>query len=351
MPPLARLEPFLLHERSMVRDSVGFHFFESWPDREELAPLVLEACGRYGEEATLNLLSFGCRFPLSSRSLLEALRVLTRSRPPFVEQWVAMAPLALVKGRADLLRSVLSPRAIARLDRRTSFHRETTTELWRRLEGICRKLDFGSAERGEHDEIDDLLEALSAVESRENVAVRILALEEIASSHLRWALVSMAGVMRLPELGEVLVGLLGAADESVARAAAEALARIGSPSTVSAIEARYSGGTRRFRRFALSALKAMKLASSESLLREFATSESDPALRGRIFDALRFHFTKESEELLRKELERPTSWMIPDEIRKALIVFAELRGIATAPLEEGEIYFHIPFVWKDEPME
>jgi hypothetical protein len=348
MPPLARLETFLLHGSSMVRDSVGFHFFESWSNEEELAPLVLEACRRYGEEASLNLLSFGCRFPLSSRSLVEALRALAQSRPPFVEQWVSMAPLPLVKGRMELLRSVLSPRAIARLERRTYFHRETTTELWRRLDGLCRKLDSRAVERGERDEIDDLLEALSALERPESVTAKILGLEEIASSHLRCALVEIAGVMRLSGLGDRLVDLLGVADEPLARAAVQALARIGSTSIVGSIGDRYSAGSRRFRRFALSVLKAIKLESSESLLRNLAGSESHPALRGRIFDALRFQFTDRSEELLRRELEHSSSWMIPDEIRKALFVFAELRGAGAAPPEEREIYFHIPFVWTDE---
>ncbi len=347
MPPLAWLEPFLLHESSMVRDSVGFHFYESWSAEEALSPLVLEACRRYGEEASLNLLSFGCRFPLSSRSLLEALRVLTETRPPFVEQWVSIAPLSLVRGREDLLRSVLSRRAITRLLRRTYFHRETTTELWRRLDGLCRKLDSRAVEPGERDEIDDLLEALSALERRENVAAKVLALED-SPGYLRWALVELPGAMNLPELGETLVELLGSEEDAVARAAAEALARMGSASIVSAIRVRYAESSPRFRRFALSVLKAIKVESSGTLLAALAESESQPALRGRIFDALRFHFTGRSEDLLKRELERPSSWMIPSEIRKALFVFAELRGARAAPLEDREIYFHIPFVSTDE---
>ena len=348
MPPLARLEPFLLHASSMVRDSVGFHFYESWSAEEELAPLVLEACHRYGEEASLNLLSFGCRFPLSSRGLVEALRALTGSRPPFVEQWVSLAPLSLTRGRAELLRSVLSRRAIARLERRTYFHRETTTELWRRLDGLCRKLDARAVAPGERDEIDDLLEALSALERRESVAEKVLTLEE-SPSHLRWALVELSGVMRLSELGGRLVDLLDGED-AIARAAVEALARIGSAAVVSSVGARYASSSPRFRRLALSVLKAIKLDSSGALLRELVESESDPALRGRIFDALRFQFTAESETLLRRELERPSSWMIPEEIRKALYVFSQLRGPegVLEYVEDQEIYFHIPFAPADE---
>jgi hypothetical protein len=333
----------------MVRDSVGFHFYESWSTGEDLAPLILEACQRYGEEASLNLLSFGCRFPLSSRGLIEALRALARSRPPFVEQWVSLAPLSLTRGRAELLRSVLSRRAISRLERRTYFHRETTTELWRRLDGLCRKLDARAVAPGERDEIDDLLEALSALERRESVAKKVLTPGE-SPRHLRWALVELSGVMRLAQLGGSLVELLEDGDDAIARAAVEALARIGSTAVISSIGARYAGGSRRFRRFALSVLKATKIEASGSLLADLLEPESDPALRGRILDALRFHFSDRSEELLRREIEHSSSWMIPGEIAKALYVFAVLRGSPASPplFEEPEIYFHIPFVGPEE---
>ncbi len=269
MPPLVRLEPFLLHRCALVRDSVGFHFFESWSGEAELVPLVLEACRRYGEEATLNLLSFGCRFPLSTRSLLEALRVLTESRPPFVEAWVSLAPLSLVRGRADLLSSILSQRAIARLERRSRFHRETPTELFRRLDSLCRKLGSIDALPGERDEVDDLLEALAAVERPEKVAERILDPEGI-SGDARWALVELAGMMRLTERIEALVDLLGGAEEAVARASVEALSRIGSDAIVSSIAARYGGSSRSFRRFALAVLKRIPRDASEALLRDLA---------------------------------------------------------------------------------
>jgi HEAT repeat protein len=331
-----------------VRDSVGFRFFESWSEEEELAPLVLEACRRYGEEATLNLLSFGCRFPLSTDGLLDALRSLTESRPPFVEQWVSLAPLSLVNGRTELLRSVLSPRAVARLLRRGRFQRETTTELWRRLDALCRKLGSTAVAPGERDEVDDLLEALGASEDRRSVAEGVLALEETAV-HLRWTLVELAGAMKLSELTEPLVGLLGSADERVARASVEALARIGSPVIASSIASRYGASSRGFRRFALSVLKANPHDSSEELLSKLAETEAHPALRARVFDALRFRFTERSESLLRRELERSTSLAIVDEIAKALFVIEALRGRESqAPPPEGDVRFRIPFAWEGE---
>jgi len=157
-------------------------------------------------------------------------------------------------------------------------------------------------------------------------------------------------VMRVAEIAGSLVELLESGEDALPRAAAQALARIGSTAVVSSIGARYETGSRRFRRFALSTLKAIKVEASGLLLADLVETESDPALRGRVFDALRFHFNDRSERLLRRELEDPTSWMIPGELEKALYVFAVLHGrrASPPPSEEPEIYFHIPFAGTDE---
>jgi hypothetical protein len=356
LPPL---QPFLLHEDSMVRDSVGFRFFESWSKDTGLVPLVLEACRTYGEEDTLNLLSFACRFRLDTRGLVESFRALALSHPPFVEQWVASAPLDLVSSRAELTRSLLSTRARARLSRRGTFHHMKPPELWRRLEAVSGRMDERVSEPGDWDEVEDLTEALSVVERRERVLELVSTSRALPSAHFRWAIVDLAGAMELEGAVESLVSLLGEKDDGLGRAAVEALVRIsakGSSSNqcVRRIGDRYPGGSRRFRRFALAALKAIQSEESRALLFTLADSEEDPALRGRIYDGLRFHFSDEAEALLRRELESPTSWMIPEEIQKALSVSSYIRGETDPAVErwrreleargDGEIYFHIPFL-------
>jgi hypothetical protein len=97
----------------MVRDSVIP--FRVW-STEVIRPTSPRGPPALREEASLNLLSFGCRFPLVAK-LVEASER-SPSRPPPVEQWVSMA--ASVKdGRNSEERSL--PRAIARLERRTHF--------------------------------------------------------------------------------------------------------------------------------------------------------------------------------------------------------------------------------------
>jgi hypothetical protein len=354
---LSRLRPFLLHEDSMVRDSVAFAFFESWSKDPDLVPLVLEACGRYGEEDTLNLLGFGYRFRLDARGLVESLRALTAGHPPFVEQWVASAPLDLLSSRAELARSVLSPRAMARLSRRERFRGMKAPDLWRRIEALSAMDDRGY-QRGDWDEIEDLIEGLSALAKRDWLLERLAAVPDLPPGHLRWAIVDLIGASSLETAVDGLVDLLEYEDDGLGRASVQALARTVSGSRVSdcvrVIRNRYRDGSRRFRRFALALLKAIQSEESRTLLRALVDLETDPALRGRIFDAVRFHFDDESETLLREELARPTSWMISEEIEKALFVSARIRGEADpdgdrwrrelAARGDTEIYFHIPFL-------
>ena len=45
-----------------------------------------------------------------------------------------------------------------------------------------------------------------------------------------------------------------------------------------------------------------------------------------IFDALRFHFTEDAAALMREEIREPSSWMLDDELKKALYVNAQILG-------------------------
>jgi hypothetical protein len=348
------LKGFLVHEDGLVRDSVSFRFFDSWSKDGDLAPLTLEACRRFGEEATLNLLSFGCRFYLSSRGLVDALRALAESHPPFVEQWVSLAPIELVEARSDLVRSVVSFRTRTRLQRRTSFRRMVAAELWRRLDALSRRLDSRAAGPRDWDEREDLVEAVAAVERKEAVCERTARLQEVDSPYFRGALVELAAAMDPQGAPELLVALLGSPDEGLARVAARALAKCEEAAVVRCIRMRYPTDSRRFRRLALRVLRALPSSESERVLHQILESEHDPAHRGRIFDGLRFRFSPESSELLRRELEEKSSAMIGKEIRKALYVFDRILGADEsrwrsyrAELDargEAEVYFHIPFL-------
>jgi hypothetical protein len=322
--PNEALKRFLLHEEPLVRDLVTYYFHESWSLDEGLIPLVLEAYRRFGEEAAHFSLGHARRFPLNTSSLLESALALERSQPPCVEDWLARAPLPLVESHENLLRSVLSFSARARVERRRSLQKMSTTELWQRLSLLASDFDTPRFELEHWEQVEDLIEALTTKETRQAVVEKFQELERNKSFLLQWALIGLAGSMNLYEVSRPLVELLGHDDDALAEAASAAIGRLGSPSCLSLLDARYRKGSFGFRLYAIGALQAMKLPSSETLLRGLVDEEDDPALRGRIFDALRFHFTEAAGAMMQSELREPTSFMLPDELEKALFVHARI---------------------------
>lgn len=324
--PNESLKGFLLHDDSLVRETVAYYFHESWSQDEALIPLLLEGCRRFGEEPTFVTLGLGTRFPVSANALLEAVSELERSQPPFAEDWLARAPLELIASHEDLLRNVLSFSATARIERRRALMDMTTSDLWQKLSAYAAHFDESGFERDQWSQLEDLLETVSMRASRQSVLEKIRELDRIASPRYKRSLIELAAAMKLYEVTRILVDLLGDADDTLAEAAVDALGRLGVLVSVRMIEERYEKGSWAFRLYAIGALQTVKFVHSEAVLRSLLDKEDDPALRGRIFDALRFHFSEEVSELMRDEIHEPTSWMLPDELKKALFVHAQVLG-------------------------
>ena len=357
--PNEELRQFLLHDDIMVRESVAFYLFESWSPDDALIPLVLEGCRRYGEESSFNLLGFARRFRFSTGALLDAVQELERSQPPHVEEWLGRAPLGLIQSHEDLLRTVLSLNTMARIERRRAFAGMSTTELWRRLTATAHRFDAQGSDREEQHELEDVKEALATRETQPAVLEKVRELDQLPGHCLKTCLIELAGAMRLHELTRVLVERLGDPDDDeLAEAAAASLARLGAPSVVRQIREQYPDRPWDFRLFALGALQAIKTESAETTLRALLEIEDDPALRGRIFDALRFHFTQEAAARMREEIRERSSWMLDDELKKAFHVNAVILGRDDPEAEawvfddddvaEDGILFHIPVMDFDE---
>ena len=352
VPPVPNevLKRLLLHEEPLVRELVTFYFHESWSLDEGLIPLVLEGYRRFGEESSFFSLGHATRFPLNTCSMLESVMELERSHPPFVEEWLTRAPLTLIESHEELLRNVLSFSAHTRVERRRGLRQMSTTELWQRLSRLARQFEKSGFGLDHWQQFEDVLEALTAREARQAVVEKFRELDGMKNFILRRALIGLAGSMKLYEVTRSLVDLLGDHSDEVAEAASEALGRLDSPACLRLLDARYREGSFGFRLYAIGALQAMKFPSSEALLRGLIDVEDDPALRGRIFDALRFHFTEAAGAMMQSELREPTSWMLPDELEKALFVHARILGRKDHPPGNADedhdwdsgIFFHIP---------
>jgi hypothetical protein len=346
------LRRFLLHDDIIVRESVAFYLFESWSTDDDLIPLVLEGCRRFGEESSLTTLGFASRYPWSTGALLDAVQELERSHPPYLEDWVACAPLPLLHSHVELLRSVLSLPARARIERRQKLSTMTANALWRKLVEVAHRIDASGSDHERRYELRDIEEAFASRVSREAILERLRQLDRMPGHRLELCLIELAGINALHEFVPNLVERLGDPDDTVADATADALARMGGSLATRLIRKQYRTRPWDFRLYAIGVLQAIKTRASETTLRSLLEHEDDPALRGRVFDALRFHFTDEAAALMRQEILEPTSWMLDDELKKAVYVNSRLLGRDDPEAEawvhdenflvDESILFHIP---------
>lgn len=346
------LKQFLLHEDMMVRECVAYYFFESWSDDDDLIPLVLEGCRRYGEEASFSTLQLARRFRFSTAALLDAVQELERSQPPYVESWIGRAPLSLIQSHEDLLRTVLSLGTVARIERRRVFSQMSTTELWRKLTATAHRADVQGTSPTDEELLVDLKEAIASRESRQGIAEKVRDVDQLPGYWLKVCMLELAGAMKLLEVTRTVAHQLAGEDDDLAETAATALSRMGGDGVVHYVQDHYADKPWAFRLHAIGALQAIKTGKAEATLCALLEIEEDPALRGRLFDALRFHFSEGAAKLMRDEIVDPTSWMLDEELKKALYVNAKILGRDDPQAEEwvldddaissDGILFHIP---------
>lgn len=215
---------------------------------------------------------------------------------------------------------------MARIERRRAFSAMSTTELWRRLTAVAHRVDAQGFDREEQHELDDLKEALANRETRQAALEKVRELDQISGHCLKISFIELAGAMGLHELTRILVECLDNPDDELADAAAKSLSRVAAPWVVPRIREQYRDRSWDFRLFAIGALQPIKTRIATTTLHALLEIEDDPALRGRLFDALRFHFTQEAAARMREEIRESSSWMLDDELKKALYVNAVVLG-------------------------
>ena len=149
------------------------------------------------------------------------------------------------------------------------------------------------------------------------VLEKVRELDQLPGRCLKTCLIELAGAMKLHEAAHVLVECLGDPDDDeLAEAAAKSLSRLGAPSVVRQIRTQYPDKPWDFRLFAIGALQPIKTGGAETTLQALLEIEDDPALRGRIFDALRFHFTRGAAACMRAEIQEPAHGCSPMSSKK-----------------------------------
>ena len=102
------LKPYLLDDDPRVRTAVARYFDEGWFQDEELVPLILEACERFGYPDSISSLACCHHLPLASTTFERTLQLLVEANHDnaamHLSGVVATDPVDLLRKHEVLLR-------------------------------------------------------------------------------------------------------------------------------------------------------------------------------------------------------------------------------------------------------
>jgi hypothetical protein len=331
----SRVKPFLLHADTLVRRNVAAYFRESLSQDKELIPLVVEACGKYGEAGNPAGLEAARHFRQSYPSVSLVLERLERAEDE-----------TIVHAMNNILRAMSAPVFFlcqGRLMRAPQVFPSTRNTLHRRL-GIWNRPPgrlvsaferLIEEARGE-DELNsdltqrtlagDLVDALVPYEEPSSKFL-IERLAHCSGETDRGILfvIDLLGKRRIQSAIPAIIECFRIDSEHFARHAAEALIRIGDEEAIQHLRERmpYEDGC--FRNRATRTLTGLKHLESEWLLLDLLEAERDLALKALYGHGLCCHYSIRGEALIRRVISRSA----PEDARRlkiGLLVTSIIRG-------------------------
>lgn len=303
------LKGFLLHPRESVRDFVSEYFSDARDAGEDLMPLVLEACERYGDEHNLLALCNAKRFALNEASLRDVLGRLANSADTnaiFNLNWIVrFAPVGLLTAMQNEVFGTLhlAPSTADRIRRRQKFAQRSGDDLWQALQQFSRKADAKKTDEPiDQSYANDLVEALAPwnVPDTQTLCDLLVALEP-QEVWLEIFLADLAGARKLREAVPALVRKLGNESDYLVQSAGDALVDIGDPEALRLICQTYAQETWDFRLCAACVPGRIKRPESEVAILAMLATEEDVTIRTYLCSGLCDLFSPRCIEMGRKE--------------------------------------------------
>jgi SEC-C motif len=313
MLPPDRLKPFLLHEDRHLRDAAAQYFGESWSQDPELAPLILQACDRYGQRENLRSLSYLDHLALTEPALDQALEHLSRadgdSAAGHLSRAVAAAPVELVRAREQVIlgNPRLTEESAAFLRHRLDLSTWTGEKLWQELRDFSRRsADAEHAGDIDHAYADALIDSLARHPVPDAATVcsllRQFGTEDVdpADGWLEAFLVDLAGARRLREAVPMLVDKFHIDTDYLLERCMEALGRIGDPEASRLIRQAWPTAPEPFRFWSSGVPGRIKHEESEDALLAMLEKESDRTIRTMLGMGLCSLFSERGVEVVRR---------------------------------------------------
>lgn len=279
-----KIKPFMCHKDVMVREAASGYFAKSFDRDPQLMPLVLESCGRYGEQENLVLLSHGSRFRQTESTLQVVLDRLSRTR-----NRNALVHYNEILAGADVH---LLERMLPRIEETRNILLETSSAIDIRLrnaacdsETLLHELFAYSGETahiglGEFD-FSYGIWIVDELARRDDFDENVLTWldDEIYNAHDELYAIMLAGRVQIDGAVPVLIDHLRTAGEVHQDYAARSLVRIGTEEVITRLRGHYDEEDRYFRIYVAGIMGDIKLAASEEALLEVFPDEEDATVK------------------------------------------------------------------------
>lgn len=335
------LKPYLLDDDPWVRRAVARYFDEGWSQDDDLIPVILDACDRFGYRDNVSSLACCRHLPLTPTTFERALHLLAEATHDnaamHLSRVVANAPVDLLRKHEA---AVLGNEHLLEDDRMSIQHRLdfmswSGERLWQELQKRASQYDK-SDEWSDGDSIseDAVLDALAHHDVPDTETIcRLLADTTITGSWLEMFLVDLAGSRRLTETIPVLLEMLRDADGSLPENCPPTLARIGHPEIVRRIRGSYPAASWSFKNLSVTVLGEIKHPESEDAILACLEEEDDIEIRTELCHSLCRLFSEGGVEVVRRQIrDGYHEWIVC--LEEALLPVAQVLGIELPEAEQ-----------------
>jgi HEAT repeat protein len=301
---------FLLHEKQSVREFVSEYFEDSWDEGEDLLPLVLEACQRYGDKKNGMVLVRAERFGVNHESLPGVLARLENARDEntihHLNSMIVHAPVEILTAHeAEILQCHrVHSKTKERIRRRREFSGQSADDLWAALQRFSEESkDAKHVGEIDHSYADDLIETLADRDlPNARVIFDLLVSPEVEEEWLEIFLIDLAGARKVSEAIPALVGKLRIDTDYMLERASDALARIGDPEAARQISQTFAQESWTFRLYTSDLLGEIKHPESEEAILALLPGEEDLTIRTNLCFALCKLFSERGIQTVKDEI-------------------------------------------------
>ncbi len=341
------LKPYFLHEDEPVRNVVVEYFADSWCRDEDIVPMIIQACDRFGEEENICGLNACRRFPIAEQAFLDLVARFSSvteitgmagvNASYHLNRAIATAPVGLlIQHETAVLESPhQTKKTMDFIQHRREFAGWSAQQLWAELQDYARRSeDKKYANDINHAYVDALVEALAPYDVPDATTLcTLLYSPNNENGWLEIFLIDLAGERRVHETISILVDKFRIDTDYMLERCSEALAKIGDPESVRLIRNAFPNESWSYRLYTSSLLGKIKVQESEDAIIALLESESDATIRTNICFGLCKLFSRRGVDVVRQEIRKGyDSGLV--ELEEELLPVAHVLGIDLPEADE-----------------